>query len=68
MASRRVLVQVPSTGALHDLTGRAAEMVVLMCAHADTINGVPVGALTLDFAHSTIKPSLRQTWAPVALG
>ena len=66
--ARRVLIQFPTTGDVHALTGRTAEMVALILTHAATIDAREIGCFELHFTQRKIRPLLREQLPPVDLG
>lgn len=63
--SRRILVQIPRTGEVFEVTGRAATFVVLICTRAASINALRVGKLVLNFVDSKTHPKLLDSWNPL---
>lgn len=65
--ARRVLVQIPATGQVIEVTGRAALMVLLICQYAVAINNLLFGHVELHFTPHRVTGSLADRWETVHL-
>jgi hypothetical protein len=50
------------------VNGRAARLIVLLAFHADRINGLTVGRIVANFAHTQLKVELNESLPGVQLG